>query len=264
MDGVIQNLPLIFDTHDAIYIDFNGSMAFFEGGMKRIITGLVSKIKGVYVMGGVFCFQSPKTKPKIDNVLNRFSCATMNQLYSPSKSELFFQTMGRLGVTIHLVANNVVHDLAEIEERSNIPDVWLKFLRSNDIHSEYLETLAFTYYSSFYKPPRKAFDFYVALALTEFMKNGMHRGTIDTMYYDAKYGICMIGRHGSSWESARKNYFELIDTIPSDSDTGFIASKKRNYLNEMTLLSTYNSVLSTPVRTVDFELSPEFKLSIKF
>ena len=92
----------------------------------------------------------------------------------------------------------------------------------------------------------------------------MHRGTIETMYYDAKYGICMIGHRGLNWESARKNYFELIDTIPDDSDTGFIASKKCNYLNEMTLLSTYNSVLSTPVRTVDFELSPEFKLSIKF
>jgi hypothetical protein len=169
--------------------------------------------------------------------------------------------MGLRSVPMFVVTNNVVHDLTN--EKKTL-DGLCRFLRENDICSEFLEGLAFTYYNSYHAPPVKAFDFYVALALTEFMKNGMHRGTIETMYYDAKYGICMIGHRGLNWESARKNYFELIDTIPDDSDTGFIASKKCNYLNEMTLLSTYNSVLSTPVRTVDFELSPEFKLSIKF
>ncbi len=97
MDGVRQP-ELDLTAYDEIYIDFNGSMAFFgEEWQRRLcdpaiarkvqpaskedhhisaIACLLSRllqIRGVFVMGGVYADATPMTMPSIPNVLNRFS-----------------------------------------------------------------------------------------------------------------------------------------------------------------------------------------------
>jgi hypothetical protein len=106
--------------------------------------------------------------PSIVNTLNRFSSATMNQLYHPQRTADFFAFLAQHHVPTYTVTNNAVGDLSTFSD----PDKKIRsftgivsFLSSNGLCYDFLKNLAVTYYESRYTPPRKPFDFYVALAL---------------------------------------------------------------------------------------------------
>ena len=85
-------------SYKSIYMDFNGSLAFWndvwEGQLG--VKGVVERLRGVFVMGGVYADQEPITMSSIPNVLNRFSSATMNQLYHPERTGKFFELLGQV------------------------------------------------------------------------------------------------------------------------------------------------------------------------
>jgi hypothetical protein len=271
-----KDLNALLSQSDEIYIDFNGSMAFYHDKMKTSILTHGDRIKGAFVMGGVYSFEEPKTMPKIDGTLNRFSCATMNQLYSPEKAYDFFIDMAKLSIPIFMVANNEVHALETSKEvmqpgqsdRSVNTTIrtdfgWRSFLNTNGIYSFFLDTLADTYYNNpVYAPPRKAFDFYTALALTESMKRVSFRTEDKKLYFDKKYGICMIADPNKKWSQAVSDYFAKAVMTETPGDSDFIKRKKRNFSAEKATLSVYPDTSSGLVKIIRFSIDTKtYKLS---
>ena len=165
-----------WEIYSGIYIDFNGSLAFWNGRLTSMLSekDIVQKIKGVFVMGGVYADTVPITMPSIHNVLNRFSSATMNQLYHPQNTADFFAFLKQFKVPTWTVSSNTVSKLGSFEEV-------LKFLDSNKLTSGYLKSMAEKHYNSAYHPPKKPFDYYVALALCDILER--NKGELRTRFF---------------------------------------------------------------------------------
>jgi hypothetical protein len=146
-----------------IIIDFNGSMSFLNDIWISKLNNIIPKIKGVFIMGGVEDNKPVMTMPSILNVLNRFSCATMNQLYHPKYTSNFFDFLNINKITnVYTISNNSVKDLKTFE---NIE----KFMIEHNLMTEFNHKLANIYYNSKYNPPKKIFDYYTAIAISKFI-----------------------------------------------------------------------------------------------
>lgn len=271
-------LDTVFNSRTNIYIDFNGSMAFYDGILRTKILESRSYIRSVFVMGGVFSYEIPKTMPKIENSLNRFSCATMNQLYSPEKTKLFLNEIyaHHTDIPIFVVTNNVVHDLntfSDPEKKVKTDDGWKNFMKSNYFHSEYLEKLTSAFYHSHYNPPRKAFDFYVAFALVNNLNSHLEttgdksqyflHGEVNFMYTDNMYGVCMVSRLNLHWEYIVQEYYSKINTEQDANDDTFTATKKISFIEEKEAVVRLKITDNKIVRSLFFDLDDNYKLSIK-
>ncbi len=129
----------------------------------------VGKIRGVFVMGGVLTDRTPVTIASIPNKLNRFSSATMNQLYHPQNTADFFAFLEQYKVNTFVVTNNVVSALTDDEKEQTSYD-WLDtFLDSNGLKGQFLRNAALTNYGSIRRANKKPFDFYSAFILCSFM-----------------------------------------------------------------------------------------------
>ncbi len=262
LTGDTVTLNDVFEKSNKIYIDFNGSMAFYDGDIRNKIIASSMKIAGVFVMGGVFGFEAPKTMPKIDNTLNRFSCATMNQLYSPKKSSIFFSDMAFRGIQVRMVTNNVVHDLSFSYNQQPTLNGWKLFMQNNGIDTEFLRNIAFTYYNSYHGPPKKVYDFYVALALVTFMKENALNSYPGILHYDETYGICMVCETGKPWSECTETYYGLSNTTILPDDDPFIKRKKKNFSEESIFMKQYKAVQQMPVSILRFKINDRFELSI--
>ena len=235
--------------HRDIYIDFNGSMAFLDRNWINALNACKNVIRGAFVMGGVFSYAEPCTLPRIEGVLNRFSCATMNQLYHPERTALFFRTMQALGVILFVVSNNAVgtQETFEDPEKKKKTDIgWERFfdmnlktgnfLSSLDGSDSILKSLARVYYNSKYNPPRRAFDFYTAVALVARM-SALDIGEDEFLFFDNKFGIALISGK-RTWREAVADYSEHIDTSVRPNDIPFIMAKKMNLSLELMTLNS--------------------------
>jgi hypothetical protein len=114
--------------------------------------------------------------PPIPNFLNRFSSATMNQLYHPQNAADFFAFLAQHKIPTWTVSNNVVEDLTTRDDRGGKSFVGVdQFLAANGLEGRFLRDLAKAHYESPYDPPRKPFDYYCAFALTTSMKRYMDK-----------------------------------------------------------------------------------------
>lgn len=104
----LDNLLEILDKYASIYIDMNGSMAWYDEKMqeKFNIPEIQKKIKGVFVMGGVLNYSKVNTIGA-NPFLNRFSCATMNQLYHGENTKSFFNGIQK--DKLFFVTNNEIN-----------------------------------------------------------------------------------------------------------------------------------------------------------
>ena len=225
---LVDLLPL----YSRIFLDFNGSAAFFNENWGTALSVARSRLKGMFVMGGVHSYDISRTMPRVVNQLNRFSCATMNQLYHPEKSASLFLFMCNAGIPVFVISNNSVSPY----ETYSVPLIknnigWQSFLISNCIAnsvvldrqtccvlgSSYLWRLADMYYNSIYNPPRKPFDYYTALALSQVLSDGTTNGRIigdrRILFYDAVFGITMLSKPSKtlSWTSEFSQYLLLAD-----------------------------------------------------
>jgi hypothetical protein len=201
---VIENGLDLLNNRTHIYIDFNGSMAFLDSFWEHRLCEVRSSIKGVFVLGGVLADEAPLTMPPLKGVLNRLSCATMNQLYAPSRTASFFSLMGSCGIPVYMISNNVVGDLAPAKtNRASSP--WISFLSANGISIKVLNDMASLFYNSSYNPPVKAFDFYSALALTTFMRTSELPYTDKKLHFDDVYGVSLISSD-AVWENVVTSY----------------------------------------------------------
>jgi len=239
-----NGLSSLLLSYNQLYLDFNGSAAFFNESWRSALAGVQDKLKGMFVMGGVHSYETSLTMPRIKHKLNRLSCATMNQLYHPVNSASLFTFMYNMSVPVFVISNNLVIPYETYDTSGVKNDIgWQSFFISNGISNSvvmdskscsivgesYLWKLSSLYYNSIYNPPRKPFDFYTALALSECLSAGVKYGNIvgdsKVMFYDDVYGITMISNltNKISWISTQSEYMNNVNTSIPEKKDGFLA-----------------------------------------
>jgi hypothetical protein len=271
---VSSNVFDMLGQHPEIYIDFNGSMAFFNGSWKNALEQCKNVVKGGFVMGGVYSYARPSTMPSIDNVLNRFSCATMNQLYHPLNTASFFETMRGLKCGVYIISNNAVGNQETVDATDKKTDVgWKKFLDANFqsgfFNSEQyagetsiLKKFAGVFYNCKYNPPRRAFDFYTATALVARM-SFLEIGSDANLFFDDTFGVTLVS-YCMDWSETVGMYSAYIDTFSEPGDAPFIVKKKHNFSIELGILKSrvacYPPLL---IRNVEFETNASGVLRVR-
>lgn len=223
IEGGIESL---FTSSNRLFLDFNGSAAFYNERWRVALSRVCGNVKGLFVMGGVHSYEKSLTMPRVENSLNRLSCATMNQLYHPERTSSLFTSMYNMGVPVFVVSNNSVipyETYADAEKQVKTDLGWQSFLILNNISigsvtgTSYLWRLANMYYNSGNNPPRKPFDYYTAVALSTYMLNkcdcGHLIGESRIMFYDEVYGITMLSKLSNqmSWNYVCSEYMCLAD-----------------------------------------------------
>jgi hypothetical protein len=245
-----------------IYMDFNGSLAFWNESWEEQLGAkeVAECMRGVFIMGGVYAEVEPVTLPSIPGTLNRFSSATMNQLYHPECAAAFFAFLEQhQQIPCFAVVNNVVSDLntTDPETKEKTYAGVQSFLDANHLKGPFLRKLANAHYHSVYNPPRKPFDFYAARALTAWMETREERLLRHerTLHYSNVTGMTFVSRT-PLWEDTRAAYIAAIDTTPHVSDAPFIKSKKEYFIKEIGVLKGIEFMGRLQVCDVHFTMDP--------
>jgi hypothetical protein len=243
-------------TYKSIYLDFSGSMAFYNSTWQRSISQCQNQIKACVVMGGVQSNAEPKTQPSIQNSLNRLSCATMNQLYHPSNTKLFFDFLKTNKVDTYVVSNNTAHDLAtKGADNSPTDNGWKKFIRNNNIYTPFLEIIASAYYNSLYRPPRKAFDYYSALVLATLVQNRQVSCLPKQLWYDNTLGVSFISAC-ANFQSVLEQYQWNVGDLQNDASSDTFAEKrKRSFIQEFAALTRIRTTNVCALSILDVRFS---------
>ncbi len=280
-----------WSDYSNIYMDFNGSLAFWNGYLAQRLSeeDVVGKIRGVFIMGGVYADREPVTMPAIPNVLNRFSSATMNQLYHPQNASDFFAFLAQFKIKTWTISNNVVKSLDSFVPGTNqkTEEGIDSFLSSNGLSGEFLKKCALLHYCSRYNPPRKPFDYYCAIALCTLLRSEKVEPLPSTrnvfqapkprtlmrsrsgvlpwrqmhMFYSNVYGITFISSE-DTWKATRSNYSNAIDTEIKEGDAENVKSKKDYFKKEIELMDTIDYLSSLTVFDLSFDMDSSKKIVI--
>ena len=106
------------------------------------------------------------------------------------------------------------------------------------INGNFLLKLAKRHYESRYNPPRKAFDFYTAAALTRYMVSKNLPGASNRrLFFSEEYGLTLVSE-SDRWVTALESYVQRIDTTVTDGDSEFIKTKKEYFQREISIMRT--------------------------
>ena len=259
-----QVCTLLLSDFEKIFIDFNGSLAFWDESWATRLShkSTVDSIQGVFVMGGVLTDQEPVTIASIPGRLNRFSSATMNQLYHPRHAAEFFAFLDQYKIKTYVVPNNAVGDLHSLEDTDHRMAGVERFLESNDLGGPFLREAALAHYRRGYA--RKPFDFYTALALCEGIRccasgldpGAVLAGQVRTAYYSNVYGIMCISS-SSLWEEARTEYVEMVEALCARPDNECDAAKREQFYAEVARMQEVDRMASLPVVELRFHLDSD-------
>ena len=250
--------PVTDQMYTRLYLDFSGSMAFFNPDWREKLELSYEKIAACFVMGGVFTDKEPTTMPALAGFMNRFSCATMNQFYHPENSYRFFRFLKFCQVQTFTVCNNTIPDLKTFTDSTrSVPsdEGWISFLQGNSLTGSFLHQLAHKYYNSPYGGPHKAFDYYTALALARHAEGRSVTGTAKTLIYNPKYAATLVDPiPRTTFHEAVNDYTRQINRIPDANDSAFITAKKENMNKELILLSGLATKVILPVTDLSFTM----------
>jgi hypothetical protein len=216
-------------TYDEVYMDFNGSMAFFQNAWKQKIQQWVQgkKIKSMFMMGGVLTTEPPKTLPAIPGVLNRLSCATMNQAYAPAKTQDVLCFFATNKIPIYTVTNNVVTDLRQNGEERGMESAWVQKTNNFLTTSNAFKTIVTNYYKN--EAKNKPFDMYTANALFDYLQNpSLHKKLFSTIIYvDDVFGVTLVSKRIIALShEVISAYVDQITPITQQSDSTIAALNK--------------------------------------
>ena len=192
-------------------------------------------------MGGVYADKEPITMPPVPDILNRFSSATMNQLYHPQCTASFFAFLAKWQIPSFVIPNNAVKYLTtmDAEGKEKTYDGVEKFLITNDLNGDFLQKLTRAHYTSTYNPPRKPYDYFAAKALTTWLESGNSGGCSPSherfLFYSNVYGMAYVSRE-RTWEETRDSYIRSICTEVKEDDTADVKSKKEYFVKEINIL----------------------------
>jgi hypothetical protein len=204
----------IIAEYDSVFMDMNGSAAFYEAGVFRD-EKFKGKIKGLHVMGGVNAEDAPQTIPPNENV-NRFTGATMNQVYAPEKAldllrDLSFHVYtyknasgeNRLAkLPIVVTSNNTVNNFPNVKAFPANGDAYtllyknlfytgrVSLSRNSDA---ILQGLANKFYSNqVFSTRPKPYDMFSALSLVTQLTRGVVDSPESNLYFNSDYGLSYI------------------------------------------------------------------------
>ena len=198
-----HDLSSLLKKYDNVYMDFNGSAAFFNHDFERTLREQTSKFRSFFVAGGVLTDQNPTTMVS-NQFLNRFSGSTMNQLYHPQYTFKLMDFIQSLGVQIFTVSNNTVKPLESKDQIANV-------LRQRKIASATSMKLVNTYYNdSSAFPPKKLFDLYTAVAFTTKISRSHFKTQHKNLYIVRTYGFCVLSETHVVTDAFEK-YFDLLE-----------------------------------------------------
>ena len=194
-------LDSFLQQYEKIYLDFNGSVAFFDSRWHARLSGCIERtqLKAFFIQGGVLAYEEPHTAPKINGVINRMGCATMNQLYSPMKTGNLLCLMENNHIPVFVVPNNCVE---------NLKARWRAFMISNRVDYAPLSQYTELFYTSPFQLAQKPYDLYSALALVEYVKHGTLAAFSypKILFFNSKYGISLLHDDETVWDNARADY----------------------------------------------------------
>jgi hypothetical protein len=99
-----------------------------------------------------------------------------------------------------------------------------------------------------YNPPRKAFDFYTAAALSRFMASSDVLGVrARRLFYSDEYGLTLVSE-ANCWETTLERYVSRIDTKLDPADSEFIKTKKEYFQREIGIMRTISPLPYLEVR----------------
>ena len=197
-ENIKGTLSNILGRGKKIYIDMNGSMAWYAGANKKCLQA--NDVKGVFILGGVLTYSKVNTMSRFAN-LNRFSSSTMNQLYHPSRTGDFFKDFEK---KLYFVPNNEINaHFSFLETNKFYPSMrtWVRdeFSKAFDAMYTYAnnDTTVKALFNDFYdsRPlDRKPFDVISALALVQFIgQNSKKKFTQDhVLVYDSQFGTTLL------------------------------------------------------------------------
>jgi len=129
--------------------------------------------------------------------------------------------------------------------------------------------LAYAHYEGKHNPPRKAFDFYTAIALVSFLcyeedgKRVPHSGmmaerNVRKLFFCEEYGLTFVSKD-HTWDTTLERYISNIDTVEDPSDDQFTRTKKEYFLKEIHIMKTIPFLQSLKVYDLNFNLNTETK-----
>ena len=244
-DGFISHC----NSCSQVFMDMNGSMAWYDTDIEQILT---NKLNCCVVMGGVEPETSIDTISSVPDVINRFSTATMNQLYHPTNTGAFFEKFADKCI---FVTNNAINKyfnwgmknhkgrtqwLTKLLTDKNINNIeinidnyfnnydnfktdinqMLNVMIDND--SKFFGTYSETLFDAFYsvdlrKDDRKPFDMISAYELYKCMMNTPSEYTKNkTLYFNYTYGITILSQTQieNLYEESGNAYNHLTKPFP--------------------------------------------------
>jgi hypothetical protein len=253
-DVVQPDLEELLGGYTEIYIDFNGSVAFYSNDLFiRCFNQKATQkhIKGVFIMGGVLDDSSPDTMPKVNGVLNRMSCCTMNQFYAPRATSMFLDFIRSKKIKTYIITNNsVTYEIAPKNrvQGSVIPDTINQFLKNNGIYFNFLSGISLTYYNTTYNPPAKPFDLYTAIVLVDVMNKHINQTINKTLYYDSTYGVSLVSN--TNINTVKTNYATQIKNKLDIVVSGIKNNPKLTVEKKEELISGFTNNTSTELTTL--------------
>lgn len=182
-----------------MYMDMNGSMAFYNDDFAM----LMNRVKCISIMGGVLA-TAPMDTMSTMSFLNRFGTATMNQLYSKTKTGKFFEDVKAHNIPCYVVSNNEINAKFTYGVNQSF-DESLALYRSKLQGMRLLQSsgVALDLFNAFYTAknaganivplPYKPFDVLSAYALVHAMEvHDDAQKANAKLYYRATYGSTII------------------------------------------------------------------------
>jgi hypothetical protein len=261
-DTLISNIL----NHERIYMDFNGSAAFLEGLWRSFMidVSFTRKLKAAFVMGGIHTYGTPQTSAAIPGVLNRFACATMNQLYAPQKTRELFLLLDVYGIPVFTVSNNVVVNWAKTE--------WLN-TENHQSKSDDFNTVMKKYYTK--ETTNKPFDVYSATALVTYMtdQTPFNRIRSTDMFVDDTYGATLVsngsdGNFAKAFAEYAGNVIKKVDDAKRNatkSSPSLYLTLYNSFLTEISELWTRRARFTCfKVRQLTFDVTEKYEIKLRF
>lgn len=265
-----------------IYIDMNGSMAWFkEQGNEK---SFISKIKRCYVMGGILDNSVVDTMSAVPGVLNRLSSATMNQLYAPECTKRFFNA---LGDKLLFITNNEINAWVNKEgnkwskkynedEQKNTElkdthyNIFKKAMQDrllipSDTYDQKLgHSIVKDFKSYYYNRPadRKPFDVISALYLCNDLYNNITKFVNTKLFYNSVYGCTILSE--STGDIPSYNFLYNKGKIPEKIENITNPFFKKITINIIKECELYASSMKfdTKISNVQIATSAEYDVAL--
>jgi hypothetical protein len=242
--GQVHTLDI--SKYSGVFLDFNGSMAFFNDQWFNLLCDpdKPAKVLAAFISGGVRAHLPLAT----DAEQNRFGSATANQLYHPQHTGKFLDFLLSRRVPTFVVTDNAVGNF--------ITEGLHNFLSSNKIGGMFLGRLAAAYYEGSHKPLQRAPAYHTGVALRAYLDSKSaallaESAVPSTLFYNRVYGMTLVSKC-ADWEGVRSSYIASTDTRTLDEDSPEALAVKEYFRLEHGIMAAMHVVLSLPVYDVHF------------